>query len=154
MHSIHNEGKSFVAERFIRALENKIYKYMTSISKTVYSHKLDDIVNKYDKTYHKTIKMKSIDVKKSRYIDFNNKNNKEGCKVKVADHVRISEYKNLFAKGYVPNQSEVFFVIKKVKNNVPWTYVTSDLICEEIIGMFCKKELRKKKIKKSLELKK
>ena len=63
MHSIHNEGKSVVAERFIRTLKTKIYKYMTSISKNVYIDKLDDIVNKYNNTYHSTIKMKPVDVK-------------------------------------------------------------------------------------------
>ena len=63
MHSIHNEGKSVVAERFIRTLKTKIYKYMTSISKNVYIDKLDDIVNEYNNTYHRTIKMKPVDVK-------------------------------------------------------------------------------------------
>ena len=70
MYSIHNEGKSVVAERFIRTLKNKIYKYMTSISKNVYIDKLDDIVNKYNNTYHRTIKMKPVDVKDSTYIGF------------------------------------------------------------------------------------
>ena len=69
MYSIHNEGKSVIAERFIRTIKNKIYKYMTSISKNVYIDKLDDIVNKYNNTYHSTIKMKPVDVKSSTYID-------------------------------------------------------------------------------------
>ena len=63
MYSKHNEGKSVVAERFIRTLKNKIYKYMTSVSKNVYIDKLDDIVNEYDNTYQNTIKMKPVDVK-------------------------------------------------------------------------------------------
>ena len=71
MYSIHNEGKSVIAERFIRTIKNKIYKYMTSISKNVYIDKLDDIVNKYNNTYHSTIKMKPVDVKPSTYIDSN-----------------------------------------------------------------------------------
>ena len=103
MYSTHNEGKSVVAERFIRNLKNKIYKYMTSISKNLYIDKLDDIVNKYNNTYHRTIKMKPVDVKPSIYIDFNKENSKEGPKFKVGDHVRISKYKNVYAKGYVPN---------------------------------------------------
>ena len=70
MGSIHNEGKSVIAERFIRTLKNKIYKYMTSVSKNVYTDKLDDIVNDYNNTYHRTIKMKLIDVKDNTYIDF------------------------------------------------------------------------------------
>ena len=83
MYSIHNEGKSVVAKRFIRTLENKIYNYMTSISKNVDIDKLEDIVNKYNNTYCKTIKMKTIDVKSSTYFDFNEENNKEGPKFKV-----------------------------------------------------------------------
>ena len=63
MYSTHNEGKSVVAERFIRTLKNKIYKYMTSVSKNIYIDKLDDIVNKYNNTYHSTIKLKPVDVK-------------------------------------------------------------------------------------------
>ena len=62
MHSVHNEGKSVIAERFIRTLKNKICKYMNSVSKNVYIDKLDDIVNKYNNTYHRTIKMKPVDV--------------------------------------------------------------------------------------------
>ena len=70
MYSAHNEGKSVVAERFIRTLKNKIYKYMTSISKNVYIDKLDDIVNKCNNTYHIIIKTKPVDVKPSTYFDF------------------------------------------------------------------------------------
>ena len=69
MYSIHNERKSVVAERFIRILKNKIYKYMTTISKNVYIDKLDDIVDEYNNTYHRTIKMKPVDVKDNTYID-------------------------------------------------------------------------------------
>ena len=69
MHSTHNEGKSVLAERLIRILKNKIYKYMTSISKSVYIDKLDDIVNEYNKTYYSAIKMKPVDAKSRTYID-------------------------------------------------------------------------------------
>ena len=69
MYSTRNEGKSVVAERFVRTLKNKIYKYMTSVSKNVYIDKLDDIVNKYNNTYHSTIKMKPVDIKSNTYID-------------------------------------------------------------------------------------
>ena len=81
MYSIHKE--SVVADMFIRTLENKIYKYMTSVSKNVYIDKLDDIVNKYNNSYHRTINMEPVDVKLSMYIDFNKENNKKGCKFKV-----------------------------------------------------------------------
>ena len=102
MYSTHNKGKSVVAERFIRTLKKKIHKYMTSVSKDVYTDKLDDIVNKYN-TYHRRIKMKPVDVKSSTYINSDKENNKERPTFKVGDHVRISKYKNIFAKGCTSN---------------------------------------------------
>ena len=119
MYSTNNEGKSVAAERFIRTLKSKIYKYMTSISKNVYIDKLDDIVDEYNNTYHTTIKMKPIDVKDNTYINTSKKINNKDPKIKVGDHVRISKYKNFFAKGYMPNWSEEVFVIKKIKNTIP-----------------------------------
>ena len=89
IYSTHNEGKSDVSERFIRTLKNKIYKYMTSTSKNVHIDKLDDIVNKYNNTYQRIIKIKPVDVKPSSFIDFDKENNKEGPKFKVVDDVRI-----------------------------------------------------------------
>ena len=115
---------------------------MTSVSKNVYIDKLDDIVNEYNNTYHRTIKMKPIDVKDSTYFDLEKEVNYEDPKFKVSDHVRISKYKNIFAKVYTPNRSEELFV-NKVKNTVPWTYVISDLNGEESIGTFYEKELQK-----------
>ena len=144
MYSAHKEGKSVVAERFIRTLKSKIYKYMTSISKNVYIDKLDDIVDEYNNTYHATIKMKPNDVKDNTYINISKEINNKDTKFKVGDHVRISKYKNIFAKGYMPNWSEEVFVIKKVKNTVPWTYVINDLNGEEITGTFYEKELQKR----------
>ena len=143
MYSTHNEGKSVVAERFIRTLKSKIYKYMTSISKNVYIDKLDDVVDEYNNTYHTTIKMKLSDVKNNIYINTDKETNDKDPKFKVGDHVKISKCKNIFAKGYTPNWSEEIFVIKKIKNTVPWTYVIKDLNDEEIIGTFYEKELQK-----------
>ena len=143
MYSINNEGKSVVAERFIKTLKSRIYKYMTSISKNVYINKLDDIVDEYNNTYHTTIKMKLIDVKYNTYINTDKETNDKDPKFKVGDRVRISKYKNIFAKGYTPNRSEEVFVIKKVKNTVLWTYVINDLNGEEIMGTFYEKELQK-----------
>ena len=141
MYSIHNEGKSVVADRFIRTLKNKIYKYMAAISKNLYIDKLDDIVNEYNNTYHRTIKMKPVDVKDNTYINFGKDVNDKDQKFKIGDHVRISKYKNIFDKGYTPHWSEEVFVISKIKNAVPWTYVINDLNREEIIGTFYEKEL-------------
>ena len=85
-----------------KVLKNKIYKHIASVSKNVYINILDDLVNKYNNTYHSTIKIKPVDVKSSMFIDFDKKNNMEDPKVKVVDHVRISKYKNIFIKGYMP----------------------------------------------------
>ena len=116
---------------------------MTSVSKNVYIYKLDDIVCEYNNTYHRTIKMKFIGAEDNTYIDSKKEVNDKDPKFKVGDHVRISKYKIIFAKGYMPNWSEEVFVIKKVKNRVPWTYVINDLNGEEIIGAFYEKELQK-----------
>ena len=111
---------------------------MTSISKNVYIDKLDNIVDEYNNTYHRTVKMKPIDVKDNTYIDFDKEVNDN-----VGDHVRISRYKNIFAKGYTPNWSEEIFVIKEIKNTVPWIYVINDLNNEQIIGTFYENELQR-----------
>ena len=111
MYSTHNEGKSAFAERFIRTLKTKMYKYMTSISKNVYIDKLDDIVNKYNNAYHTTSKMKPVDVKDNTYIDPSKEVNDKNPKFKIGDRVRILKYKKIFAKGYTPNWSEEVFVI-------------------------------------------
>ena len=121
MYSKNNEGKSAVAERFIKTRKSKIYKHMTAISKNVYIDKLDDIVNEYNNAYHTTIKMKPTDVEDNTYINTDKEINDKDTKFKVGDHVRISKYKNIFAKGYTPYWSEEVFAIKKVKNTVPWT---------------------------------
>ena len=143
MYSTHNEGKSVVAERFIRTLKNKIYKHITSLSANVCIDKLDDIVNEYNNTYHRRIKMKPMDVKSNTYINFGKEVNDKDPRFKVDDLVRISKYKNIFAKGYTPNRSEKVFVITKVKSTVPWTFIINDLNGEEIIGTFYGKELQK-----------
>ena len=101
MYSIYNEGKSVVAERFIRTLKNKIFKHMTAVSKNVYFDVLDDIVNKYNNTVHRTIKMKPIDVTSDSYAEYNEDSNEKDPKFKVGDRVRISKYKKIFAKGYI-----------------------------------------------------
>ena len=144
MFSIYNEGKYVVAERFIRTLKKKIFKHMPAVSKNVYFDVLDDIVNKYNNTVHRTIKMKPIDVTSDSYAEYNEDFNKKDPKFKVGDNVRISKYKNIFAKGYTPNWSEEVFIIPKIKNTVPWTYYFSDLNDKHITGSFYEKELQKK----------
>ena len=109
----------------------------------MYIDTLDDIVNKCNNTYHGTIKMKSVDVKDDAYIDSSKEVNDKDPKFKIGDHVRISKYKNIFAKGYTPNWSEEVFVVSKIKNTVPWTYVINDLNGEEIVGKCYEKKLQK-----------
>ena len=109
---------------------------------------LDDIVHKYNNTVHRTIKMKAIEVTDDYYTEYNENSmelhsNKKDPKFNVGDNVRISKYKNNFAKGYTPNWSDENFVVKKIKNTVPWTYVIDDLNGEEITGSFYEKELQK-----------
>ena len=116
---------------------------MTSISKSVYIDKLGDIVNEYNNAYHRTIKMKPVDVKDNAYIDSDKDVNDKDPKFQNGDHLRILKYKSIFAKGYTPNWSEEVSAIKEVKNRVPWTYVISDLNGEETIGTFYEKELQK-----------
>ena len=116
---------------------------MTAISKNVYFDVLDDIVDECNNTYHKTIKMKPIDVGNNSVAEYNEESNEKDPKFKVGDHVRMSNVKNVFAKGYAPNWSEEVFIVKKIKNTVSWTYVISDLNGEEIVGSFYEKELQK-----------
>ena len=116
---------------------------MTAVSKNVYFDVLDDIVDKYNNTYHRTITMKPIDVKSDSFAEYNEESNEKDPKFKVGDYVRISKHKNIFAKGYTSNRSEEVFVVKKIKNIVPWTYVISDLNGEEIVRSFYEKELQK-----------
>ena len=141
MYSTYNEGKSVVAERFIRTLKNKLYKHMTATGKNVYSDVLDDIVNEYNNTKHNTIKMKPKDVgdNKRVYID---KHTEKDSRFKVGDRVRISKFKNIFAKGYTPNWSREIFIVNKINDTVPYTYNIKDLNDEEIIGSFYDRELQ------------
>ena len=146
MYSTYNEGKSVVAERFIRTLKNKLYKHMTATGKNVYYDVLDDAVNKYNNTKHSTIKMKPIDVKDNNKRVYIDEHNKKDNRFKVGDRVRISKFKNIFAKGHTPNWSKEIFIVDKINDTVPYTYNLKDLNDEEIIGSFYDRELQKTKL--------
>ena len=133
MYSTYNEGKSVVAERFIKTRKNKIYKHMTYIGKNVYLDALIDIVDEYNNTFHRTIKMKPIDIGDDSFAEYTEESNENDPKFKVGDHVWISKYKNIFGKGYTQNWSEEVFAVNKVQNTVPWV----------VKGSFCEKELQK-----------
>ena len=143
MYPIYNEGKSVAAERFIKTLKNKIYNHMTTIGKNIYFNDLDDIVKKYNNTVHSSIKIKLKDVTGDSFVEYSEEINEKDPKFKVGDNVRISKYKNIFVKGYTPNWSKKVFVVNKVQNTVPWTYLINDLNGEEIKGSFYEKELQK-----------
>ena len=116
---------------------------MTAVSKNIYFDVLDYIFDRYNNTVHRTIKIKPIDVTGDSYADYNEDFNKKYPKFNISDHLRISTYKNVFAKGYAPNWSEEVFVVTKIKTTVSWTYVFSDLNGEEITGRFYEKEFQK-----------
>ena len=126
MYSTFNKWKSVAAEKFIRTLKNTIFKHMTAVSKNVYFDVLDDVVNKYNNTVHRTIKIKPIDVTSDSYAEYNEDSNEKDSRFRVGNRVRISKYKNISAKGYTQNWSEQVSVVNKIKNTVPWTYVISD----------------------------
>ena len=142
MYSKYNDGKSVVPERFIRTLKNKTFQHMTAVSKNVYFDVLDDIVDKYNNRVHRTIKMKPIDVISDSYAEYIEDSNITNPKFKVGDHVRASKYKNIFSKWYTQNWLDEVFVVTKIKNTVPWTYMISDLNGEKIAGSFYEKELQ------------
>ena len=110
-YSIYNEGKPVVAKRFIRTLKKNFFKHMTAVSKNTCFDALVDIVNKYNNTVYRKIKIKSIDVRSDSYAEYNKNSNVTKPKLKVGDHVRNSKYKNIFAKGYKKNWSEEVFVV-------------------------------------------
>ena len=143
IYSTRNKGNYIVAERFTIATKNKFYKYMTLFLKNVHIDKLDDLVNKCHNTHHSAIKMKPVNIKSNIYIKPRKEINDQDPKVKIGGNVRISKYKNVFAKGCTLSWSEEAFVIKKVKNNVPWIYVINDLNEEKTVRTFYKNELPK-----------
>ena len=143
MYSTYNKGKSVVTERFIRTLKNKIFEYTRAVSKNIYFDVLGDIIDKYDNTVDKTIKMKPIDVTSDSYAEYNEDSNVTKPKLKVGDFVRISKYKSIFVKGYTQNWSQEVSVINKIKDTVPWAYVISDLNGEKFAGSFYEKIIAK-----------
>ena len=116
---------------------------MTVVSNNVCFDMLDDIVDKYLNTVHGIIKMKPIDVTSDSYAESNKNSNVTKPKFKVGDHVRIWKNKNIFAKGYTKDWSEEVFVVSKINDTVPWTYVISNLNGGKIAGSFYEKEFQK-----------
>ena len=118
MYSTYNEEKSYylvIAERFIRALKNKIFKHLTAVSKNLYFDVLDNIVNKNNNTVHRTIKMKPVNVTSDSYSDYNEDSNKTDSIFKVDDHVRISKYKTLLLKNILKISQKKILLLVKIK---------------------------------------
>ena len=136
-----DNGAATISESF--SLNFTISLPLIVVSKNVYFDVLDDIVNKYNNTVHRSIKMKPIKVTSDSYAEYNEDSNVTKPKFKVGDPVRISKYKDIFTKGQTQNWSDEVFVVSKIKDTVPWTYVISDLNSEKISGKFYEKELQK-----------
>ena len=123
------------------------------MSKNVYIDTLYDIVDEYNNTYHRTIKMKPVDVKDNTYIDFQKEVNDKDPTIKAGDHVRISKHQNIFAKGYIPNWSEEVFVISKIKNKFHRYMLLMISMVKKLLKHFMKQNC-KRLIKKNLGQKK
>ena len=144
IYSTHNKRKSVITERFFRNLKNKIYKYITSISKNVYVDKIDYIVNQYNDMYYNTTKMQLVGVKSSTYINSSKEINREDPKFKIGYIVRIPKYKNIFAKIYVPNWSKDICVIKKLKTLSRGHMLLAILTEKKLLKRFPKKFAKNK----------
>ena len=144
MYSINIEGKSVTAERFIRTLKTKIYKYMTPISKNVYNDKLDDIVNKYNNTYQRTIKMKSVDVKDNIYvyIDFKKEANNKDPKFKVGSHVRILRTTIFLLKDTHQTGLKKFLLLVKLKRQFHGHMLIMISMVKKLLEHFMKKNYK------------
>ena len=154
IYSTHDEGKSVIAERLIKTLKNKIYKYKTSVSKNVDIDKLDDAVNKYNNTYHGAIKMKPINVNSSKYISSRKEINDKDLKFKVCVLLEYQNIKIFLRKVTLHIGLKMFLRLKKVTNAVPWTYAINDFNGEEIFQTFYEKELQKRKNQKESRIEK
>ena len=153
MYSTYNEGKSVIVERFIRTLKNKIYKYMTSVSKNVYIDRLNGIVNKCNNTYHNTNKMKSVDVKSRIYIDSSKEINEKDPKFKVGILLEYQNIKTFLPKAMFQIGLMKFLLLKKLKTLFRGHMLLAIIKSKKLLERFTKKNY-KKQIKKSLELKK
>ena len=153
MYSTFNEEKFVFVERFIKPLRNKIYKHLRAVSKNLYFDVLDDIVNIYNNTLHRIIKMKPTDVKLDTYLQYNVDSKEKDARFKVGDHVRISKCKNIFAKGYTPNWSEKILLLAKLKIKFHGHMLLMISKQKKLLELFMKKNC-KRLIRKNLGWKK
>ena len=148
LYSTFNEGKSVVAERFIRTLKDKLYRKMTEKGTREYMLYLDAIVFDYNNTVHSTTKMKPVDVRDNSLRSlYEPEPNLKKPKFEVGDTVRMSKIKNIFEKGYTPNWTQELFTVKERLDTNPWTYTLQDTAGDEMYGTFYEQELQKSKAK-------
>ena len=148
MYSTFNEGKSVVAERFIKTLKNKIFKHMAAISKDAYFDVLHDIVNKYNNTIHKTIKMNPIDVTDGSFAEYNEDSNKNDPKFKAGDHVRSSKYIFLLKDMLLIGQKK-FLLLIKLTIQFRGLMLLMILMVKKLLEVFMKKNCKKRSRKNS-----
>ena len=153
MHSVNDEEKSVVVEKFIRNLKNKIYKQISSILKNVHIDEVGDIVNEYNYTYHRTVKIKPADVKDDTYIDFDKEVIGKDPKFQFGDHVRILKCKNIFAEGLLPIAHKKFLQSVKLQTQYHGHMLLMILTVKRLLAHFMKKNC-KETIKKNLGQKK
>ena len=142
MYSTHNEGKSVVAEKFSITLKSRVYKCMTSLSKTVYIDKLDGIVNEYNNTYHRTIKTKPVHIKDNTYFDYSEEVTDKDRQFKIADHVRISKYKIVLLKDILQIGLKKFLLLKKIKRQYHGHMLLMILMLKKLFEHFIKKNCK------------
>ena len=150
MYSRYNEGKSVVAERFIRTLKYKTFKHMTAISKNIYFDALDDIDTKYNKTVHRATKVRPIDVTSDSFAEYNEDSNKINPKFKVGDHVRISKYKIFLLKDMLLISQKKFLLLAKLKIQYHGLMLLVISMVKKLLEAFTKKNC-KGLIRKNLE---
>ena len=149
MYSTYNEGKSVIAGRFIRTLKNKIFKHMTAISKNVSIDVLDNIVNKYNNTVYRTIKMKPTDVTDDSCVDYNEDFNKKDPKFKVGNLIRNSKYKKNLLKDTHEIGLKKFLLLIKLKIQFLGLMLLMILMVKKLMEVFMKKNCEKL-VKKNL----
>ena len=160
-YSTHGEHKSAVAERFNRTSKERMWHRFTAENTRNWIDMLDDLVSKYNHSYHETIRMRPIDASKIENesevwenLFRDDEEAKKSSKFRIGDTVRISRIKGIFEHGFLPNWTEQIYKIHKINKSTPVTYILKDLQDEIIEGGFYKEELQKNITRRCFELRK
>ena len=156
MYSTYNEGKSVFTERSIITLKNRIYKSLTSISKNVYTDKLNDIVNKYNNTYHKAIKMKPVNVKSNTHTDSSKEINGKGPKIRVSGIVITLKYKSFLKRFTLQIGLKKFLWLQMLRilchGHISLMILMEKKLLELFIKKNCKEKRKEKKKKENQKM--